>query len=111
MKICFYCDSIFTFGGVQRVLAGLAKELSRRHEVTILTRDNPSDEDRSMYGLQDAALRFRYLHYPELPFYEKIPCKAYSLMYKKVLPQNARTTRLYSSSSFPYTYRRSLIGA
>lgn len=111
MKICFYCDSIFTFGGVQRVLAGLAKELSRRHEVTILTRDNPSDEDRSMYGLQDAALRFRYLHYPELSFYEKIPCKAYSLMYKKVLPQNARTTRLYSYSSFPSTYRRILIGA
>lgn len=111
MKICFYCDSIFTFGGVQRVLAGLAKELSRRHEVTILTRDHPADEDLSMYGLEDAALKFRYLHYPKLPFYEQIPCKAYSLLYKKVLPQNGWTTRLYSYSSFPSTYRKLLIKA
>ena len=111
MKICFYCDSIFTFGGVQRVLAGLAKELSRRHEVTILTRDNPADEDLSMYGLQDANLKFRYLHYPKLPFYENIPCKAYSMLYKKLLPQNARTTRLYSYTSFPFTYRKLLIEA
>ena len=111
MKICFYCDSIFTFGGVQRVLAGLAKELSRRHEVTILTRDDPAGEDRSMYGLQDAPLKFRYLRYPKLPFYENIPCKTYSLLYKKILPQNAWTTRLYSYSSFSFTYRKLLIGA
>lgn len=111
MKICFYCDSIFSFGGVQRVLAGLAKELSRRHEVTILTRDDPADEDLSMYGLQDAALKFRYLHYPKLPLFEKISCKAYSFLYKRVLPQNARTTRFYTYSSFPFTYRRLLIGA
>lgn len=111
MKICFYCDSIFTFGGVQRVLAGLAKELSKQHEVTILTKDDPEDEDRSMYGLQDAKIKFRYLHYPKLPFYENIPCKAYSMLYKKVLPQNSWTTRLYSYSSFPSTYRRLLIRA
>lgn len=110
MKICFYCDSIFTFGGVQRVLAGLAKELARRHEVTILTRDDPADEDRTMYGLQDAAVKFRYLRYPKLPFYENIPCKAYSFLYKKVLSQNARTTKMYGYSSFPYTYRKLLIG-
>lgn len=71
MKIYFYCDSIFTFGGVQRVLAGLARELSRRHEVTILTRDDPADEDRSMYGLQDAALKFLLFAFTEIARFTK----------------------------------------
>ena len=51
MKICFYCDSIFSFGGVQRVLSVIAKELSFRHEVTIMTHDNPSLMDTTMYNL------------------------------------------------------------
>lgn len=111
MKICFYCDSIFTFGGVQRVLAGIAGELSRSHEVTILTRDNPSLENRTMYGLDESEVKYQYLCYPELPFYEYYPCKFYSLLYKKVLPQNAWTTRIYNYSSFPFTYRKLLVKA
>lgn len=111
MRICFYCDTLFTFGGVQRVLAGLAKELSRRHEVTVLTRDDPGMEDRSMYDLQDSDVKFRYLSLPELPLWERIPCKAYSLLYKKVLPQNELTTKWYSYSSFPGTFRKMLVDA
>lgn len=111
MKICFYCDSIFTFGGVQRVLAGIAKELSLKHDVTILTRDHPSLEDKTMYGLKDSEVKFQYLCYPKSPFYEYYPCKAYSLLYKKVLPQNSWTTNIYSYSSFPFTSRKALVKA
>ena len=50
-KICFYCDSIFSFGGVQRVLAVIAKALSVNYEITILTHDKPEQEDRSLYEL------------------------------------------------------------
>ena len=32
LKICFYCDTIFSFGGVQRVLAVIAGELSKEHD-------------------------------------------------------------------------------
>lgn len=108
MKICFYCDSIFTFGGVQRVLAVLAKALSEKHEITVLTRDDPSQENRKMYGLEGTKVHFLYIRYPELPFYEFFPCKVYSLLYKKVLPQNRLTTRWYSRSSFPPSYEKLL---
>ena len=36
MKILFYADTVFSFGGVQRVLAVVAKALSATHDVTIL---------------------------------------------------------------------------
>lgn len=111
MKICFYCDSVFSVGGVQRVLAVIAKGLSANHEVTILTSDCPECEDRSMYGLDETNIRFRYICYPRLPFYEFFPSKAYSLLYKKVLPKNKLTTRGYVYSSFPSTYRKLLIKA
>lgn len=45
IKICFYCDSIFSVGGVQRILAVIAGAISAKHEVTILTLDKPEQED------------------------------------------------------------------
>ena len=39
-KILFYCDTVFGVGGVQRVLAEVAKRLSEEYEVTILTTDD-----------------------------------------------------------------------
>lgn len=108
MKICFYCDSIFTFGGVQRVLAEIARGLSVRHQVTILTADDPALENTEMYGLSEARISYRYISYPALPFYTYYPCKAYSLCYKKILPQNKLTTRMYAYSSFPGLYRQIL---
>jgi len=73
MKICFYCDTIFTFGGVQRVLAVLAKELSKKHEITILTLDDPSINDTSMYELNSADIHYINLRYPKVPFYVECP--------------------------------------
>ena len=48
MKILFYADTVFGFGGVQRVLAVIAKALSDEHDVTILSTD--TDVNLSMYG-------------------------------------------------------------
>ena len=59
MKICFYCDSIFTFGGVQRVLAVIATQLSYKHDVTILTIDPESSENKSMYDMDKGFVSFR----------------------------------------------------
>lgn len=109
MKICFYCDSVFTFGGVQRVLAVLAKSLSKDHDITILTLDDPSLNDTSMYGLNSANINYINLQYPKIPLYENIPCKAYSLLYKTILPQNKLFSKWYGYSSFPYTQRSILI--
>lgn len=109
LKLCFYCDSIFSFGGVQRVLAVIAGELSKEHDVTILTHDNPKDTDTSMYDLNHTNIRFEYITYADLPFYEYLPCKTYSLLYKKILPQNKLTSHIYGYSSFPFSKRRKLI--
>jgi Glycosyltransferase len=109
MKICFYCDTIFTFGGVQRVLAVLAKELSKKHEITILTLDDPSINDTSMYELNSADIHYINLRYPKVPFYENVLCKTYSFLYKTILPQNNIFSKWYGFSSFTPTKRSLLI--
>ena len=61
-KICFLVDSIFSFGGVQRVTAVIAKELSKNHDVTIVTFDKPERQDTSLYGLYEAnPIAYRFL--------------------------------------------------
>lgn len=110
MNICFYCDTIFSFGGVQRVLAVIAKALSAAsHEVTILTLDNPTQEDKTMYELQDSDIRFQYIRFRALRPWEYFPCKTYSYLYKKVLPQTRLTSQWYGHSSFPHSQRQLLI--
>ena len=39
MKLLFYCDTVFGYGGVERVLAELSKALSKSHEVTVLVKN------------------------------------------------------------------------
>lgn len=109
MKICFYTDSIFTFGGVQRVLAVVAKALSEKHDITILTMDDPSAEDLSMYDLNTSNIRYHFLKYQRLSFWEYLPCKTYSFLYKYVIPQTKQTTHWYGYSSFQKSRREKLI--
>ncbi len=109
MKICFICDSIFSFGGVQRVLAVISKALSANHSVTILTMDDPANEDMSMYDLNQSAVAIRYFKYPHVPLYKLFPNKVYSFLYKKLPLKNKFTSKLYSYSSFPPTYRKLLV--
>ena len=108
MNICFYCDSIFTFGGVQRVLAVVAKALSASHQVTILTMDPPALKDTSLYELNQADITYRYIGYAPLRIREYLPCKTYSLLYKKVLPHTGLTSDGYAQSSFPPSRQRLL---
>ena len=109
-KICFYCDSIFSFGGVQRVLAVIAKALSANHEITILTYERPEQEDRSMYDLTQANIQFRYISLHSISQWEYLPCKVYSFLYKKRgIPQTPLTSQWYGYSSFPHSLRKKLI--
>ena len=61
MKILFYADTVFGFGGVQRVLAVIAKALSDDNDVTILSTD--TDENLSMYGYDQSRISFDYIAY------------------------------------------------
>lgn len=107
-KVCFLVDSIFSFGGVQRVTAVIAKELSKDNDVTIVTFDKPEAKDTSLYGLNEANLAYRFFQYPSTPAWKEKCCKAYSYLYRKVLPQTQQTSDLYMHSSFPSEKRDAL---
>jgi len=107
-KICFLIDSIFSIGGVQRVTAVIAKELAKDWDVTIVTLDEPSKEDKRLYGLQEAKIHYLYFSYPETPKLKNIRCKTYSYLFRKILPQNRLTSDWYARSSFPSEKRDAL---
>ena len=51
MKICFWTTSIFELGGIKRVTTILANELVKEHDVSIVTFEKKTQENRAMYGL------------------------------------------------------------
>lgn len=106
MRILFYCDTVFSFGGVQRVLAEIAKALSGKHEVTILTTDTCTD--LSMYGYAESTVLFDYFSYSASSFIERLLCKGYSFLYKHGLPHTRQTSAWYAASFFPSSYKRTL---
>ena len=107
MKILFYADTVFGFGGVQRVLAVIAKALSDDNDVTILSTD--TDENLSMYGYDQSRISFDYIAYKGKKNVEYFICKTFSYLYKKVLPKNKFTARLYSYSFFRPSYKKQLV--
>lgn len=102
-------DSIFSFGGVQRVTAVIAKELAKDCDVTIVTFDKPETKDTSLYGLSEANINYRFFDYPKTPAWKWKCCKAYSYLYRKWLPQIRITSAIYSHSSFPSQKRNALM--
>ena len=106
MKVLFYSDTVFSFGGVQRVLAEISKRLSTEMDVTILTSDSPIDT--SMYDYRHSHVKFEQIEYPKPPFWENLFCKAYSFLFKKFLPHTSGTSQGYARSSFLPTYRKRL---
>ena len=107
MKVLFYSDTVFSFGGVQRVLAEISKRLSTEMDVTILTSDSPVDT--SMYDYRYSHVKFEQIEYPKPPFLEKLFCKAYSFLFKKFLPHTKFTSLGYARSSFLPAYRKRLV--
>jgi glycosyltransferase involved in cell wall biosynthesis len=107
-KICFLTDSIFSYGGVQRVTAVIAKELAKEYDVTIVTLEKSGEKDTNLYELQEADIQYRFFDYPNTPQWKNMLCKGYSYLYKKVLPQTKFTSDLYAHSSFPSEKRDAL---
>lgn len=108
-RICFLVDSIFTIGGVQRVTAVIAKQLAKDCEVSIVTFDGPETANVSFYGLDDAAIRFRFFSYPRVEGWKRIVCKVYGGLYVKSRSQSLWLSNLYARSSFPQPMRKALV--
>lgn len=107
-RICFLTDSIFSFGGVQRVTAVIAKELAKDCDVTIVTLDREEAKDTTFYDLSRSDIHYRFFAYPPTPAWKLWACKTYSYLYRKVLPQIRLTSDWYAHSSFPSEKRRAL---
>lgn len=107
-RICFLTDSIFSFGGVQRVTAVIAKELAKDYDVTIVTKDKPEQKDTTFYGLDKANIHYRFFSFPEVSRWKYYFCKTYSYLYRRHLPQTRLTSDLYAYSSFPHEQRKAL---
>ena len=108
-KLCFLADSIFTIGGVQRVTAVIAGALAKDYDVTIVTFDNPEKKDLSLYQLADYPIKYLFISYPCISPTKNKLCKAYSFLYRKMLPKCGLTSDLYAHSSFPRERRNALI--
>ena len=107
-RICFLTDSIFSFGGVQRVTAVIAKELAKDYDLTIVTKDKPEQKDTTFYELDKANIHYRFFSFPEVSRWKYYFCKAYSYLYRRYLPQTRLTSNLYACSSFPHEQRKAL---
>ena len=108
-KICFFVDSIFSIGGVQRVTAVIAKELAKDYDVTIVTFDAPSTKDTTLYNLKEADIHYRFFRFPKSNHLKWKCSKVYSALYRKILPQNKLTSEWYSHSSFLSEKRNAMI--
>lgn len=107
-RICFVVDSLFSYGGVQRVTAVVAKELAKENDITIVTFDKKEMMDTSLYALNEANIHYRFFSYPSIGNIHKKICKAYSWYYLRFQPQSQWASNLYSFSSFPLQLRREL---
>ena len=108
-RICFLVDSIFSFGGVQRVTAVIAKQLAIDYDVTIVTFDRESDMNIKLYGLDEVQISYRFFSYPSISSFHNRICKVYSYLYLKCRPQSKWASNIYSYSSFPSSLRKALI--
>lgn len=108
-RICFVTDSIFTIGGVQRVLAVIAKELAKEYDVTILTFDKVDKKDTALYGLGDAIIHYQFITYPTISVGKRKICKLWSGIYLKFQLQSKWSSNLYARSSFPSELRKALL--
>lgn len=108
-KICFVVDSIFTFGGVQRVTAVIAKELAKDYDVSIVTFDQPEQFNKSLYELEDANIKYRSFSYPAIGSLKKMICRFYSGLYQKIQPKSIIFSDLYAHSSYPSEFKNALL--
>ena len=108
-RICFLVDSIFSIGGVQRVTAVIAKELAKIYDVTIVTLDQPTQENRSLYGLNETNIEYRFITYPQIRKWKNICCKTVSGLYLKTKIQTKWASDIYAHSSFPTEQRCALL--
>ena len=108
-KICFIADSIFKAGGMQRVTAIIAEELTKYYDVTIVTFEDSQEKNPTMYDLDHYPIKFVFTHFPELGGWKCISYNIYDYLYKNILPKRTWSSDLYAHSSFPKERREAVV--
>ena len=108
-KICFIADSIFKAGGMQRVTAIIAEELTKYYDVTIVTFEDSQEKNPTMYDLDHYPIKFVFTHFPELEGWKRISYNIYDYLYKNILPKRTWSSDLYAHSSFPKERREAVV--
>lgn len=108
-KICFIADSIFKAGGMQRVTAIIAEELTKYYDVTIVTFEDSQEKNPTMYDLDHYPIKFVFTHFPELEGWKRISYNIYDYLYKNILPKRTWSSDLYAHSSFPKEKREAVV--
>ena len=108
-KICFITDSVFKDGGMQRVTAVIAEELTKSYDVTIVSLEDPQQKDLKMFNLENYPIKFVFTHFPELGKWKRISYDVYNYLYKNILPKTAWTSDLFAHSSFPKERREMMV--
>ena len=108
-KVCFVIDSIFSYGGVQRVTAVIAKELAKDNDISVVTFDKPNEHRTDPYGIKETNIAYNYFEYPNIGKYKKIICRYYSGFYLKFQPQSKWSSNWYACSSYPSEQRNALL--
>lgn len=108
-KICFIADSIFKAGGMQRVTAIIAEELTKYYDVTIVTFEDSQEKNPTMYDLDHYPIKFVFTHFPELGGWKRISYNIYDYLYKNILPKRTWSSDLYAHSSFPKGRREAVV--
>lgn len=108
-KICFIADSIFKAGGMQRVTAIIAEELTKYYDVTIVTFEDSQEKNPTMYDLDHYPIKFVFTHFPELGGWKRISYNIYDYLYKNILPKRTWSSDLYAHSSFPKERRETVV--
>ena len=52
-KICFYTDTVFTMGGIQRIVTNLCNSLCNDYSITIICEHNTKKKDKINYNLNN----------------------------------------------------------
>ena len=118
-KICFFVDSIFTLGGIQRIVTNICNELCNDYNITIICQYDTKNSqkinynlsnnvnvkiiDNSFYGIDKiifAPIRFLRFTIRKLKLNNKLSKKIMNYEYKIV--KNKRLLRYFDKEKFDY---------
>lgn len=110
MKICFIMEKISTVGGVQRVVLTLANELSKFHEVTIISIMDTKAQFDSIYEVSETIKVDLNKDLMKSPFFSKAIRSFIKISNKKIgILNNKYLYQILEKSFYPREIKRKFI--